>query len=303
MENEKLINLFIRYILNERQYSVKTAQAYQEDLKQFCSFLKENGGLKSFSEIDNLDIEVYLTNLNQLDDSKSTIARKISSLRSFYNFLINNRIVENNPFTYINLKKGNSPLPRFFFEKEIDKLIKTAETGNNPILAYRNVAILEVLYGTGIRVQECANLTLEKIDFENNMILVLGKGNKERYIPFGNYAKKAMSIYINKSRKVIMNKYQQDHNYLFVDFHGKQLTERGIEYILNQIMKRSGINSSIHPHMLRHTFATQMLNNGADLRTVQELLGHENLSTTQIYTHVTKEKLLKNYQQFFKRKE
>lgn len=299
--NQKLIQLFIKYIVNERQYSDKTARAYHDDLIEFTKFLANSGTEKNFSEIDSFDVEIYLSHLHDFGDINNTIARKMSSLRSFYNFLVNNQIVEDNPFVYVNIKKHTNHLPRFFYDKELDKLFETAKTARNPLLAYRNTALLEVLYGTGIRVSECANLMLDDVDLDNNMMLVLGKGNKERYIPFGNYANRAINEYLTKSRKVLMEKFDKKHPYLFVDQHGSHITSRGIEYALNQIMKRSGLNTSIHPHMLRHTFATQMLNNGADLRTVQELLGHANLSTTQIYTHVTKEKLLKNYQHFFKR--
>ncbi|WP_429970888.1 tyrosine recombinase XerC [Fructilactobacillus sp. Tb1] len=301
--NQKLIQLFIKYIVNERQYSDDTARAYHDDLVQFATFLADSGGEKDFSKIDSFDVEIYLSHLHDLGDNNNTVARKMSSLRSFYNFLVNNQIVEDNPFVYVNIKKHANHLPRFFYAKELDKLFEAAKQTKNPLLALRNTALLEVLYGTGIRVSECANLTLDDIDLSNNMMLVLGKGNKERYIPFGSYANHAINEYLNKSRNVLMEKFNKQHPYLFVDQHGSHITSRGIEYILDQIMKNSGMNSSIHPHMLRHTFATQMLNNGADLRTVQELLGHSNLSTTQIYTHVTKEKLLKNYQNFFKRSE
>ena len=301
--NQKLIQLFIKYIINERQYSDNTARAYHDDISQFSEFLADSGVDKDFSLIDSFDVEVYLSHLHDFGDNNNTIARKMSSLRSFYNFLVNNQIVEDNPFVYVNIKKHTNHLPRFFYNKELDKLFETAKTAKNPLLAYRNTSLLEVLYGTGIRVSECANLTLDDVDLSNNMMLVLGKGNKERYLPFGKYANDAITEYIHKSRNVLMDKFNKQHPYLFVDQHGSHITSRGIEYVFNQIMKKSGLNTSIHPHMLRHTFATQMLNNGADLRTVQELLGHANLSTTQIYTHVTKEKLLKNYQNFFKRRD
>ncbi|ANZ58169.1 tyrosine recombinase XerC [Fructilactobacillus lindneri] len=300
-DNQSLIDLFIKYIVNERQYSKDTARAYHDDIFEFDQFLIESEEPKDFRKVDSFDVEVFLGHLHDIGDNNNTVSRKTSSLRSFYNFLINNELAEDNPFSYVHIKKHLNHLPRFFYEKELEKLFKTAKKNKNTSLAKRDSAILEVLYGSGLRVSECANLTIGNVDLDNNMMLVLGKGNKERYIPFGSYANNAICDYLANARDPIMKKYQKEHNYLFIDHHGDHLTSRGIEYILDKIMKKSGMNSSIHPHMLRHSFATEMLNNGADLRTVQELLGHANLSSTQIYTHVTKAKLLKNYQQFFKR--
>ncbi|KRN13568.1 integrase [Fructilactobacillus fructivorans] len=300
-KNQDLINLFIKYIINERQYSDDTAKAYKDDVEEFNTFLRDSGKQKDFKAIDNFDVEVFLSSLHDRGDENSTIARKISSLRSFFNFLLNNELVSDNPFEYVHIKKHNKHLPRFFYQKELDILFKTARKNPNKQMATRDSAILEVLYGTGMRVSECSNLTLSNIDFGNRIMLVLGKGNKERYLPFGRYAKNSILKYLEVCRTPLMNKYHKDHDFLFINQHGDQLSSRGIEYVLDKIMKNSGMNGSIHPHMLRHTFATQMLNNGADLRTVQELLGHSDLSATQIYTHVTKEGLLKNYSKFFKR--
>lgn len=165
----------------------------------------------------------------------------------------------------------------------------------------RNQALLEVLYGTGIRVSECANLTVDAVDFQASVLLVHGKGNKDRYVPFGSFAQDALKDYLENGRALLMTKYQKKHPYVFVNHHGEQITPTGIEYVLNQLIKKSSLNAEIHPHMLRHTFATHLLNNGADMRTVQELLGHANLSTTQIYAHVTKESLQKNYRTFHPR--
>ena len=173
-------------------------------------------------------------------------------------------------------------------------------TGTKP-LELRNRALLEILYGTGIRVSECANLTIEAIDFDSSVLLVHGKGNKDRYVPFGSFAADALKEYLENGRALLMEKYHKEHPYVFVNHHGEQITSTGIEYVLNQLIKKSTLNSDIHPHMLRHTFATHLLNNGADMRTVQELLGHANLSTTQIYAHVTKESLQKNYRTFHPR--
>lgn len=284
--------------MNERGYSEKTKEAYQRDLNDFCRFL-ENSGEASLVTVDHLDVRVYLAFLNDQKYSRNTISRKIASLRSFYQYLLKHKQIEENPFSYVHLKKKQARLPRFFYEKEIEILFDSVE-GDKP-LDQRNRALLEVLYGSGLRVSECSNLTLSVIDFDNNVLLIHGKGNKDRYVPLGSYAADAIQEFVHEGRKYLMDRFGKEHDYLFINHRGDQITATGIEYVLNQIIKKSSLNSDIHPHMLRHTFATHLLNNGADLRTVQELLGHANLSTTQIYTHVTKESLQKSYRSFHPR--
>lgn len=298
LNNQKLIELFLNYLISERDYSVLTKKAYQEDIEQFNVFLQQTGD-SDFSKVTIQDVRIYLGELNENKLSRNSVSRKISSLRAFYQFLLRNNLAEDNPFSYVHLKKKNLRLPRFFYEKEMDVLFQVVK-GENP-LDYRNEAILEVLYGTGIRVSECAGIEMKDIDFELNVLLIRGKGNKERYVPFGHYAAVAIQQYIKKARDPLMKKYQKRHSVLFVNHHGDGITSTGIEYVLNQVIKKSSLTSDIHPHMLRHTFATHLLNNGADMRTVQELLGHSSLSSTQIYAHVTKEKLQKNYRQFHPR--
>ncbi|MFL2099910.1 tyrosine recombinase XerC [Desemzia sp. FAM 23991] len=298
MNNQKLIELFLNYLISERDYSVLTKKAYQEDIEQFNAFLNQTGE-SAFNTVSIQDVRIFLGELNEKKLSRNSVSRKISSLRAFYQFLLRNELVTDNPFSYVHLKKKNLRLPRFFYEKEMDVLFQTVQ-GDGP-LDMRNEAILEVLYGTGIRVSECAGIQLQDIDFELNVLLVHGKGNKERYVPFGHYAAVAMQHYLEKGRKPLMQKHHKEHKTLFVNHHGDGITPTGIEYVLNQVIKKSSLTSDIHPHMLRHTFATHLLNNGADMRTVQELLGHSSLSSTQIYAHVTKESLQKNYRQFHPR--
>lgn len=298
MTNEEWIQDFMRYLITERGYSVKTKEAYLRDLTDFCEFLKDSGSPELLA-IDHLDVRVYLAFLNDREYSRNTISRKIASLRSFYQYLLKQEQIQENPFSYVHLKKKKNRLPRFFYEKEMEILFQSVE-GDKP-LDQRNRALLEVLYGAGLRVSECANLTFSVIDFDNSVMLIHGKGNKDRYVPLGSYAADALQEYRLAGRKQLMEKYHKDHDYVFINHRGEQITPTGIEYVLNQLIKKSSLSSSIHPHMLRHTFATHLLNNGADLRTVQELLGHANLSTTQIYTHVTKESLQKNYRSFHPR--
>lgn len=290
--------LFFNYLLVERKYSEKTKKAYEEDLMNFLAFLRSSGD-ENYLSIDYLDVRTYLGYLYDEKYSRNSISRKIASLRSFYQFLLKNEVISENPFSYVHLKKKQLKLPRFFYEKEMEALFASV-TGTMP-LDQRNQALLEILYATGIRVSECANLTLSSIDFSSGVLLIHGKGNKDRYVPFGSFAADALEYYLTSGRKELMNKFHKDHTYVFVNHHGEQITATGIEYVLNQLIKKSTLDSDIHPHMLRHTFATHLLNNGADMRTVQELLGHSNLSTTQIYAHVTKESLQKNYRNFHPR--
>ena len=289
---------FLRYLQFERGYSVLTTAAYQEDLQDFRDFLKESGN-SDYLQIDHRDVRVYLSFLNERQYSRNSISRKIASLRSFYQYLLKQEAIEENPFSYIHLKKQNSKLPRFFYENEMAALFQAAQ-GDKP-LEIRNRALLEILYGSGLRVSECAKLILGAIDWQGEVLLIHGKGSKDRYVPFGSYAQVALQEYLTLARPHLMENVAEDHPFVFVNQRGGPITTRGIEYIFNQLIKKSSLDSKIHPHMLRHTFATHLLNNGADMRTVQELLGHANLSSTQIYAHVTKESLQNNYRKFHPR--
>jgi len=298
VNSERMIQLFSDYLIHERHYSELTRKAYMEDIHHFQMFLSETGS-DSLEEISVQEARIYLGYLTDKEYSRNSMSRKISSLRSFYQFLLKNSKIEENPFSYLSMKKQSFILPNFFYSEEMEKLFEAAQ-GNKP-LDYRNVALLEILYGTGIRVSECRTAKLPNLDLDMSMMLVQGKGNKERYVPFGHYAAIALENYLAECRTPLMKKYGKDHDYLFVNHHGDPITSEGIQYILNQIIKKSSLTANIHPHMLRHTFATHLLNNGADMRTVQELLGHASLSSTQIYAHVTKEHLQQDYKKFHPR--
>lgn len=289
---------FLRYIIIERQYSEKTKEAYQDDVLDFFLFLKETGNA-DYLNVNVQDIRIYLSFLHDQNYSRNTISRKLSSLRSFYQFLVKNDILNENPFSYIQMKRQQAKLPRFFYEKEIDALFQ--QTQGDDALDNRNRALLEVLYGTGIRVTECTNIKIKDIDFDTSVVLIYGKGNKERYVPFGSFAHDAILDYMKNGRDELMTKGKTTHDFLFVNHRGEKLTDSGIQYILKKMIDKSSLTADIHPHMFRHTFATHLLNNGADLRTVQELLGHSSLSSTQIYTHVTTDTLQKSYRNFHPR--
>ncbi|GIN37540.1 MULTISPECIES: tyrosine recombinase XerC [Heyndrickxia] len=288
---EACLYAFMEYIQIERNYSEYTVKFYRQDIEHFYLFMNEQG-ITELGNVEYFDARLYLTTLFEKEYSRPSLARKISSLRSFYKFLMREQIVKENPFVFLSQAKRQLKIPKFFYEEEMEKLFQACE--GDSALDVRNLALLEILYATGIRVSECASIQLKDINLEFDTILVRGKGKKERIVLFGDFANRALCNYIDHSRHKLM-KNKDNHEYLFVNFRGTPLTERGIRYILNDLINKAALTGKMHPHMLRHTFATHLLNHGADLRTVQELLGHENLSSTQIYTHVTKEHLRKTY--------
>jgi integrase/recombinase XerC len=281
---------FIEYLQIEKQYSTYTFEQYRHDIEEFYVFMKEQG-LHSLKEVEYSDARLFLTVLHERKLMRASISKKISSLRSFYRFLNREEQLDTNPFSFVNLPKKEKRLPRFFYEEEIQVLLEACN--GESLLDLRNKAIFELLYGTGIRVSECANLQLKDMDLAVSTILVKGKGNKERYVPFGSFAQDALTAYIYQSRPSLIK--DQSHSTVFVNHRGGALTARGIRLILNKIIEKASLKGKITPHKLRHTFATHLLNNGADLRSVQELLGHADLSATQVYTHVTKDQLRKTY--------
>ena len=223
-ENE-LQNDFFRYLIVERGYSDKTKSAYQEDMEDFFRFLKESGN-EDFLAIDHRDVRVYLSFLNERNYSRNSISRKMASLRSFYHFLTKHEVIKENPFAYIHLKKKNAKLPRFFYEKEMEALFESVK--GHESLQQRNRALLEILYGSGLRVSECSNLTLSDVDWENGVLLIHGKGNKDRYVPFGSYAQEALRDYVSAGRQQLMEKHHKRHEIVFVNQLGDGITATGI---------------------------------------------------------------------------
>lgn len=255
-------------------------------------FLNEQG-ITDVTSVEYFDVRLFLTNLYEKKLSKRTVARKTSCLRSFYKFLLREGDVKDNPFSLASLPKKDQKLPRFLYEEEMNQLFSSLKK-DSPI-GIRNTALLELLYATGIRVSECCEVKLQDIDLSLGTVLVHGKGKKDRYVPVGRYAQEAIDLYIRTARMEMTSSDAKAHAYLFVNSRGDPLTARGVRYILNELIKKSAAEGSLHPHMLRHSFATHLLNNGADIRTVQELLGHSKISSTQVYTHVTKDQLKKVY--------
>ncbi|SHN16068.1 tyrosine recombinase XerC [Gracilibacillus kekensis] len=285
--------MYLDYLQIEKNASKSTIVAYEKDLAHFFRFLRSEN-LDSLAAVNYAIIRTYLTTLHEQGLATKSINRHISTLRTFYNFLVREQTVIENPFVHLHLPKTSYTIPEFLYQAEIEKLFDSIDRSSK--LGKRNAALLEVLYGTGIRVSECVQIKLDQIDFDLQTILVLGKGNKERYVPFGEFARNSLQLYINESRSELVTAKSQPQNFLFLNARGNPLTSRGVRLIINKQVNEAALTLHIHPHKIRHSFATHLLDNGADLRAVQELLGHSHLSSTQIYTHVSKDRLRKVYQ-------
>lgn len=285
---------FISYLNNKRSGSIHTSDSYYHDISKFIEYL-ESKGIKKFKDVDKEVVSDYVYVLrsgkitNGVKISNSTYSRNLSALRSFYNYLMLKHITDENPFDLIKGVKVNRNLPDVLTFDQIMSILDSFDL-NEP-LELRNRIIVETLYACGLRVSELCNLKIKDIDFDDLTIRVTGKGNKERLIPFYPNLKDEFNEYINTYRKDILN--GKECEYFFVSNRGDKLTERSIQKMLDKVSLNVGLPIKVHPHMLRHSFATHLLDNGADLRTVQELLGHSGLQTTQIYTHLTYDRLKK----------
>lgn len=284
-----LIEEFLRYLLIDKGYSNNTIESYKRDLEKFLIFNKD----KDINSIKNNDLKEYIKYLNEENLNEKSIARNISSIKSFYKFLVIQKYVINNPSDSIFQPKLKKSLPNILTEEEVLKLLNIKLTDN---FSYRNKAMLELMYATGLRVSELVNLKLQDIDLNQDIIRTFGKGSKERVIPIGDYAKEYLEKYIYEYRGSMLKK--EASEYLFLNNHGKKMTRQGFFKIIKKIAQEKGINKELSPHTLRHSFASHLLKYGADLRTIQELLGHSDISTTQIYTHITNEELKKNYKDY-----
>ena len=290
---KKYIELYAFFLKNEKNYSYYTIVSYRNDLIQFFNYLKLYRILKDdkIEDVDRSVMRKYIVYLKKSDYSARSISRKISTVRSFFKFCLREGIIKVNPTINLITPKINKKLPYFLYLQEVNKLIEAPL--KNTIFGIRDRAILELLYGTGIRVGELVNLNICNIDLYEKTIIVFGKGSKERILPLGNPSIRAIQEYLTSrnlfEKKLFVNK--NDLEALFLNRLGGRLTTRSIRRIIIKYMKMAGLNKKISPHVLRHSFATHLLGGGADLRSVQELLGHKSLSTTQIYTHITKERL------------
>lgn len=282
------IDNFIRFLKYERNYSDHTIIGYKNHLDLFEKFLKEKK-INSYNDVDYSIIRNYINYLYDKKYISKTICNHISSLRSFFKYLKNEEIIKNNPMVLVQNPKLEKKLPKYLYYEDVEKILSVPNLKND--VGVRDALILELLYVTGIRVSELVNIKLSDINFSEFKIKITGKGNKERIVLYGSRC----SELINKYLKIRNNFLKDNNEYLVLGKSGKKINDRMIRTIINDITLKAGIKIKISPHTFRHTFATHMLNEGADLRAVQELLGHENLSTTTIYTHVTNERLRNVY--------
>lgn len=284
-----ILDKFIEYLKYEKNYSEYTIKNYLLDLEQFTNFCNTNN-ISKFEKIDYQFIRKYLNFLYEKKYTSKSICRHISSLRKLFKFLENKKIINENPMILVSNPKIEKKLPKYLNYIDIDIFLNTPD--KNTVLGLRNALILELLYSTGIRVSELSNIKLKDINFVEREIKILGKGSKERIVIFGNTCLNLLNDYINNSRLKLMTK---SNEYLLLNKNGNKLSVRGIQLIVEKTLEESSIKYNISPHTLRHTFATHLLDAGADLMSVKELLGHDSLSTTSIYTHISNEKLRQVY--------
>ena len=289
MNNDQVIQLFEIYLASVRRYSKHTVSSYLEDVKTLTNFL-EREGFGSLLDVSPRTARFFVATLHE-EFSRASIARKISTLRSLYHFLVSEDLMKEHPFLDVELPKKEKRLPKFIYPEEMEELINSIDRSRP--LGDRNYTIIETLYGTGLRASELVGLDIGDLDFYEDFILVHGKGSKDRYVPIHNRLKDVLQKYLLTTRDALKN--ETEDKALFLNHHGERLSDRGLRYIVKDVIEKSSTMLSMSPHTFRHTFATHLLNNGADLRSVQELLGHESISSTQIYTGVSKEVLQKKY--------
>lgn len=288
---------YIDYTKYERKLSKETSKNYEYDLMHFSMFLEDNKNEYNLSDITSIKqsiIEDYLSYLNTNKDSR-TIARNMTSLNNFFKYLMIEKVIEVNPCEFIDRPKLSKKLPNVLSVEEVDKLL---DIKLNTRFDYRNKAMLELLYSSGLRISELVNLTTRDIDFTNSIVRCFGKGNKERIVPISEYSLYYIKLYYDMRDTFFKGKI---NDYLFLNNHGKELTRQGFNKILNKILEEKNIKKEVTPHTLRHSFATHMLNGGADLRSIQILLGHSDISTTKIYTHISREKIKNDYEMYHPR--
>ena len=288
MKKEEVLDNFFKVLKSEYNYSFYTIKNYKLDLTLFFDFLNKSNINYLYLNKDN--VLAYLKYLDKMNLKNSTISRRISALRTFYNYLMNEGLINSNIFLNVKNPKLEKKLPNYLNYTEMEELLESIDISTDEGLKRR--LLIEMFYSTGCRVSEIINIKVKDIDFLNKKIRIMGKGSKERIVYYGDYAKKYLDKYLSKGL---------DKDYLFVNKHGVKYTVEEIELIVKDIMKHLSIKTHVTPHTLRHTFATHLLNNGADIRSVQELLGHSNLSTTGIYTHVSSDRLKEVYFKTFKR--
>ena len=294
----KPTKLFLDHLEKERNYSKETIDSYARDIEKFFKYLSKEGVL--FDKVDIAIIRNFLTEEINSGISKRSCKRRLSSLRHFYNYLVDVKFADNNPFIFVKAPKIDKTYPHALYKEQIEDIFKANSLRKDELKA-RDQAILELLYYSGIRAKELVDLDVQSVDTKKRIIRVFGKGSKERIVPFSMDCKIALEEYISKLRPTLFMKSQMPGPALFLNNRGQRLTVRGLEYILDKIEEKTGTFIGLHPHVLRHSFATHLLENGADLDVIQKLLGHESVNATQVYTHVTEEGMKETYFSTFPR--
>ena len=285
----KYVEDYLLFLKTEKKLGDNTINSYMLDLEDF--FKTFNGSIESCTK---KDILAYISSINGLE--VSTVNRHISSLKSFFNYLVGESIIKVSPMEEVSSLKSPKKLPKYLSISEVNKLLNIPL---NSEFDYRNKAMLELMYATGLRVSELVSIEYSNIDFENSIIRINGKGKKERIIPLGEIASYYLKVYLSDYRSKLLKR--NTYNQVFLNNHGKPITRQGFNYILENIRELTGITKEITPHVLRHSFATHLLEGGADIRSIQEMLGHENISTTNIYTEVVNDVLRSNYEMYHNR--
>lgn len=285
----KYVEDYLLFLKTEKKLGDNTINSYMLDLEDF--FKTFNGSIESCTK---KDILTYISSINRLE--VSTVNRHISSLKSFFNYLVDESIIKVSPMEEVSSLKKTKKLPKYLSISEVNKLLNIPL---NSEFDYRNKAMLELMYATGLRVSELVSIEYSNIDFENSIIRINGKGKKERIIPLGEVASYYLKVYLSDYRSKLLKR--NTYNQVFLNNHGKPITRQGFNYILENIRELTGIEKEITPHVLRHSFATHLLEGGADIRSIQEMLGHENISTTNIYTEVVNDVLRSNYEMYHNR--
>ena len=294
---QHLVQDFINYLTIERNLSGNTIDAYRNDLSRYCQFLKEDG-IKRPDQIDITVVQKFINTLADLGLVASSLSRNFSSIRSFHKFLMGENIVQTNPTELIQSPRQPVRLPKILDLNEIEAIMEAIDINTNK--GIRDRAIIETLYSTGVRVSELTTLEMNNVFFQHNVIRVFGKGSKERIIPFGDRAKKYLKNYITAVRSLLLRS-MKSGDVLFLNMRGSPLSRMGVWKIIQQYVKLAGIRKQVSPHVFRHSFATHLLEGGANLRAVQEMLGHSDISTTQIYTHLDREYLIEQHRTFHPR--
>lgn len=297
----EILEQYLAYLQFQKNYSPQTIDSYRRDIEKFLVFMNEQQ--YTLQSVDSILIRNFFINETMNQISRRSNARRVIALRKFFDYLVKNNIVTLNPFLFTPTPKVDKKLPEFFYLEEINRLFSENKKRID-FLAERDQAIIELLFSSGLRVSELCNLTLQNTNLRERILRILGKGNKQRNVPFSMTTQKTLMSYLENSRKQILQKNEKTEgsNYVFLSDRGNKLTPRGVQYILRQVEQKTAVSLSLHPHKFRHTFATHLLNQGLDLRMIQELMGHESLQTTQVYTHISNQKMQEEYQKAFPRR-